>query len=337
MMGLFKRSGASPAPDLGALGAAVLALRAPAASTVPPSCIGVVADRGGRTRRAGAGQRLTLGEHETAFCFHPGPYSTDLLPFAAAPELGLRLSFAVDCPDPRVEQQRFDLYLASEAAATVALAQFGHALEEAVQRELAQGALALPPCTTPGEWNAFRAGLNQLLYTRFGITVEDCIPVDLENDYAQILRARTEPRVDTLPAPATGVPAIASDAHSLRRLFLELPCVTSGLRLAVLPPGQALFRRQQALLQRLDAVSLDIGTMPALELAAPGRLLDPARQAARAMHSAQAAAALDETWALLARLSLASGAELAAMFDEADRIVANLEFASAARRIAEPS
>lgn len=336
MMGLFKRGSASPAPDIGALGAGVLALRMPVAGTVPPSCIGVMADRGGRTRRAQAGQRLNPGEHETAFCFHPGPYSVDLLPFAAAPEMGLRLAFAVDGPDPRVGQQRFDLYLASEAGTTVEVAQFGRAIEAAVQRELAQGILALPPCTTVDEWHAFRAGLNQLLYIRFGITVDDCVPVDLDNDYAQVLRARIERPADLPPAAPASMP-LASDAHSLRRLFLELPCVASGLRLAVLPPGQALFRQQQALLQRLDAVTLDIVTMPALELAAPGRPLDPARQEARAAHSAQAAAALDDTWALMARMSLAGSAGMAAMFNEADRIVANLEYASAARRIAEPS
>ena len=48
MMGLFKRAAASQAPDLGALGAGMLALRIPAGSTVPASCTGVVADRGGQ-------------------------------------------------------------------------------------------------------------------------------------------------------------------------------------------------------------------------------------------------------------------------------------------------
>lgn len=347
MIGLFKwgernNSGV----DTSALGSATVALPLPSGSAIPAPCAGVIIDQGGRTRRAAEGSRLTLAEGERAWCFHPGPYAADLLPFGAAPEVGLRVSFAVDCPDPRVAQQRFDLFLASEADGRLELGEFAAAIEHALQRELAQGNLELPPCTTLDEWNAFRAGFNQLLYTRFGVTVEDCVPVDLgaSNDYARILLARAAQAPASSPlaagdaaaeAPASpAVPDAEADARALRRLFLELPCVMCGLRLAVLPPGQQLFRQHQALLQRLDQVSLSVNTMPALELAAPNQPLAHAQQARRARHSRRAVAALDEAWALLARLERAAAAQLPALFDEADRIVANLEHDSAARRVA---
>ncbi|MDQ1812948.1 hypothetical protein RBA41_06480 [Massilia sp. CCM 9210] len=342
MIGLFKRQAKATPPDTSALGTATLALRMDSGCTVPKGCIGVVADKGGHTRRVAEASRIVLADIETAFCFHPGPYGVDLLPFAAAPELGLRLSFAVDGPDPRVAQQRFDLYLASEAGDTLGLGDFAAAIEAALQQELALGHLALPPCTTLDEWNAFRAGFNQLLYTRFGISVDDCIPVDLGErvDYAALLLARAV-SVPQVPAPqpqqvcaAAPFDAAAADARALRRLFVELPCVMHGLRMAVLPPGQALFQQHMALLQRLDNVSLSVNTMPALALAAPGETLPADRQLTRTRHSLRASAALDEAWALLARLGLAADGDLAPLFDDADRIVANLEHACAARRVA---
>ncbi|RSZ60130.1 hypothetical protein HF313_14615 [Massilia atriviolacea] len=343
MIGLFKRPARTTPPDTSALGTATLALRMGSGCTVPKGCTGVVADGGGHTRRVAEGTRIVLAETENAFCFHPGPYGADLLPFAGAPELGLRLSFAVDAPDPRVAQQRFDLFLASEAGDTLALSAFAASVESALQQELALGHLALPPCTTLDEWNAFRGGFNQLLYTRFGISVDDCVPVDLGDrvDYAAMLLARAAdvPQAEPPPSKAAAAPVDAqgSDARALRRLFLELPCVMHGLRMAVLPPGQALFQQHRALLQRLDQVSLSVNTMPALELAAPGEPLAAERQRARTRHSLRASAALDEAWALLARLGLAGEGELAPLFDDADRIIANLEHECAARRVANPT
>jgi hypothetical protein len=338
MIGLFKRTAAVAAPDTAALGTRALALPMPSGAVVPPGCVGVVFDKGGRTRRIAPGGRFKLEAHESACCFHPGPYSADLLPFAAAPEVGLRLNFAIDAPDPRVAQQRFDLYLASEAGGVVSLAAMAGAMQAALQRELGQGNLDLPPCTSLAEWNTFRAGLNRLLYTRFGVIVDDCIPVDLGEgvDYAQILLARAAPLAPAAPALAASTSPMLSDAQAMRRLFLELPCVMCALRLAVLPQGQAQFRQHQALLQRLDQVSLSAATMPALELAAPGQPLAAAMQARRAHHSSAAAVALDEAWSLLARMSLADGLPLAPLFDDADRIVANLEYHCSERRIALP-
>jgi hypothetical protein len=283
----------------------------------------------GTLSRLAAGGRAPASE---AWCFHPGPYTIEFAPFAASPELGLQLSFVIDAPDPRVAQQRFDLYLASEVGECLSVVDFAALIESAVQRELAQGNLELPPCTTPDEWNTFRGGLNRLLYQRFGITVDDCLPVDLGDkvDYAQLLRERA-----SRPAPTTAPTATrfarapaAADSLALRRLFLELPALASALRQVALPEGQGHFPRQQQLLQRLDYVALTIDTMPALDLVGPGRKLDLAGQAVRAQASDDAALALDEAWSLVARL----GHSPAALLDDADRIAANLELHCAARR-----
>lgn len=341
---LLRRMTGAPAFEAAGLGSQVLARPIASGCQLPPGGIGVVLDAAGHTRRVSAGGRISLVGGDAAWCFHPGPYGCDLVPFAAAPEIGLRVSFAVDSPDPRVTQQRFDLYLASEGVGEIDLAGFAAQAEAALQRELAQGNLQLPPCTTLDEWNAFRGGFNQLMYTRFGVTVDDCVPVDLagSRDYARELLAR----VDAAPAPAAQAAPAASgpkpfdpaldDARALRRLFLELPCLMCRVRLAALPQGQGLFRQQQALLGRLDLVSLAASTMPALALAAPGQPLACEQQLRRARHSLRAEAALDEAWALLARLERADDAALAGLLDEADRIVANLEHDMAGRKRVTP-
>jgi hypothetical protein len=121
----------------------------------------------------------------------------------------LRLRFVVDAANPRVSQQRFDLYLYSETAGRLAVADFAASVELALQAELVQGALDLPPCITLEEWHAFRAGLNQLMYTRYGVTVDDCVPVDLGErvDYATTLRTRAQQEaaaiavLQSLPSP----------------------------------------------------------------------------------------------------------------------------------------
>ncbi|MCC6072320.1 hypothetical protein ACFSQU_07710 [Massilia sp. GCM10020059] len=275
------------------------------------------------------GSRTSLAKGELLYCFHPGPYTVDLVPFAAAPEAGLRLTFVVDTPDPRVAQQRFDLFLASEAGERLELRDLRTAIETALRRELAQGNLELAPCATLDEWDAFRAGVDELLYMRFGVTVEDCMPADV-GDYAAALKSRPAPAPQPEPVRAPDTLSPDADARALRRLFLELPRLASALRQVALPPGQDLFGQHQALLRRLDQVSLLVSTMPALELEAPGKRLDARQQARRARHSVHALAALDEAWALLARLK---AGPLAAVMDDADRIVANLEHDSAGRRL----
>lgn len=337
MLNLFTRPFRQPSPDLSGLGAAFIALPLAKGSTVPEGCFAVLANQEGHTRRLGEGARAAILDGETAWCVHPGPYDCELTPFAAAPEIGLRVRFAIDGADPREARQRFDLFLASEGGPQVALEALVADLQAALQRELAQGNLDLPPCTSFEEWNAFRTGFNQLLYTRYGVMVDDCVPVDLgaARDLAALLGARLALQgapVMAAPAPQEAFDAAAEDARSLRRLFLELPGVMCGLRLAVFPPDCATFRRHQDLLRRLDLASLSVGTMPALALAAPNAPLAAGEQLRRARASRRAAGALDEAWALLARMQHCEGARVALLLDEADRIVANLECDCAARR-----
>jgi hypothetical protein len=337
VLNLFIRPFRPPPAVLDGLGAGFIALPLAKGCTVPAGCFAVLASREGRSRRLSEGARVAILDGETAWCVHPGPYQCELTPFAAAPEIGLRVRIAIDAPDPRETQQRFDLFLASEGEQRVALDGFVASLQQALQRELAQGSLDLPPCTSFEEWNVFRTGFNQLLYTRFGVMVDDCVPVDLgaTRELAALLAARLALQPAGQPAtlpPQEAFDAALEDARALRRLFLELPGLMCGLRLAVLPADCATFRRHQELLRRLDLVSLSVGTMPALALAAPGQPLPGAGQLRRARHSRRAAAALDEGWALLARLKLSDAAQAAALLEEGDRIVANLEHDCAARR-----
>jgi hypothetical protein len=332
MIGLFRRASAAPT---GTLGSATVAVRVPSGTVVPKNCVGLVYDGGGRMRRAGAGNRLQAVGAELACCFHPGPYQVDLQPYASAPECGLQLRFAVDAPDPRLPLQRFDLYLAGEVNGELSLEEARDAMETALRRELELGGLDLPPCTSIAEWNQFRAGLNQLLYTRFGVMVDDCLPVDLGDrvDYARSLRERAQARIAQQAAAPAFDPAMA-DARALRRLFLELPSVMAGLRQAPLSAGCEAFQRHRALMQQLDAVNLSIGTMPALALEAPGVALDAPNQVRRARRAMEAVTAMDEAWGLLARLQLAGESQVPALLEDADRIAANLALAVAGRRAA---
>jgi hypothetical protein len=341
MLGFFKRSAAPE--NACELGRTVVALALPAGVAPPSGCQAVVVGTDGRTRRLQAARRIEARPGETAYAFHPGPYTADLAPFETAPEIGLRTSFAVDAPDPQASQQRFDLYLAAEVSGRLDLAALVAAIEATLRHELGTGGLALPPCTTLDEWNAFRQGFNQLLYMRFGVTVDDCVPVDLgdTHDYARVLAQRVEGQAERkadVPAPAAGAPEAGrfepapEDAKALRRLFLELPCLMCGMRLAAMPAAQEQFHRQQALLQRLDLVSVAVNAMPALDLAAPGQPLAAEEQLRRARHSRRACVSLDEAWALLARLRQAGEAALPQLYDEAERIVANLEADCAGRR-----
>ncbi len=338
MIPFFKR--AAPVHDACSLGRTAVALPLSPGCGAPPGCPVVIVDADGRPRRATtpAGKKVELRPGELAWAFHPGPYTIDLVPYAQAPEIGLRTTFAIDPHDPAAAGKRFDLYLAAEADGRVDLAALGMNVESAVRSALEQGSLDLPPCADIDEWNAFRQGLNRLLYLRFGLTVDDCVPVELEGvDYAAQLAARAvgNNAECAVPAPSAEkvVPDVA-DAKALRRLFLELPCLMCGLRLGALPNGQDQFRQQQALLQRLDRLSVEITSMPALVLAAPGQPLALDEQLRRMRHSRRATVALDEAWALLSRLEGAQGERLAALYDEAERIVANLEADCAGRRAA---
>jgi hypothetical protein len=222
-MALFKRFRNSAAADEAAvgerLGSEWIAVRREASSMAPAQCVTLVYGEAGTSRRLvsfrsdGGAVKIACMKGERAWCFHPGPYVADVVPFAAAPEIGLRMVFVIDAADPRVTQQRFDLYLVSEqedGIAQLTLESFGAQAQAALRGALEQGVLDLPPCTSLEEWNLFRAGLNELMYTRFGVTVEDCVPVDLGDttDFAAMLRSRAA-AADEIYA---GVPAVtASD------------------------------------------------------------------------------------------------------------------------------
>lgn len=347
MMRIFSRR-RKQATDTGGLGATLIALRLDDGDLAPAQSTMVMFNAAGHARRVAVG-KVSCEQGEMAFCFHPGPYTVDLIPFASAPEWGLRLRFVVDAANPRVSQQRFDLYLYSETAGRLELADFAAAAEMALQAELAQGALDLPPCISLEEWHAFRAGLNQLMYTRYGVTVDDCVPVDLgeQIDYATILQARTQQAAeagcvadsatpgitDADDKPSAGAMNIAEqDARALRRLFLELPALSGELRLLVLPEGLEIFQRHASLLLRLGMAGLNVNTMPSLAWAAPGQPLPVADQAMRSAQTLIAQSALDEAWSLLARLQLAEHQQWPLLLDEADRICANLETGLSLRR-----
>ncbi|MRW88773.1 hypothetical protein GJ699_02100 [Duganella sp. FT80W] len=213
-MGLFSRR-RKQAVDTEGLGSTLIALRLDAGEVAPAGSTVVVFNAGGHARRVAAG-KVACEPGEVVFCFHAGPYTVDLVPFAAAPEWGLRLRFVVDAANPRVSQQRFDLYLFSETAGRLTLEDFGLAAQMALQAELAQGTLELPPCTTLEEWHAFRAGLNQLMYTRYGVTVDDCVPVDLgeQTDYATILQTRAQQAAEAARLAQAAAPLVAAASAS---------------------------------------------------------------------------------------------------------------------------
>lgn len=358
-MGFFFRRRTSRT-DLAGLGDTLVAQPCEAGDVAPAGSTLVVFSANGQARRQLAG-KVALTEGQRAWCFHPGPYTLTLLPFAAAPEWGLQVKVVVDAANPRVAQQRFDLFLFSEVAQGLTLVLLQASLQAALQTALTQGVLELPPCTSLEEWHAFRAAFNQLLYTRFGLTVDDCVPTDLapQVDYAAQLRARAVP-VAVIPAvapsPAAGMPAkpaksatpatsasqpfadAQADAFGLRRLFLELPALSSGLRLLEVPAGAATFEAHQALLLRLEMASLSVQSMPALGWAAPDQPLPLAQQQRRSDRTLLSLQALDEGWSLLAqwqRAAIEPDAWLL-LLDQADRICANLETGLAGRRLAYP-
>lgn len=355
----------------------------PAGATV------VVFGADGQARRPAAfgGRPVAVHGGETAWWFGTGPHAVALVPFPAAPEIGLRLAFVIDSADPRLARQRFDLFLFSEVAGQcdrLLLADLAGRIEGALRGALQQGTLDLPPCASLDEWNAFRAGLDQLLYTRFGVTVDDCVPIELDDvDFAGLLRRRAAQGQGPSPVPPADPPTLAApamprarqsapqfapqsgpqsrqqsasqpapqsalqsgsdDAAALRRLFLELSDATRALRALPAPA----FAVRQALLQRLALAALDVNTMPSLAWTAPGRARGHGDMARLGAASAAAVRALDELWALLARMKQpgdADGAGSAGGADgaqargkgsdegELDRIVANLEFHLAERR-----
>jgi hypothetical protein len=263
-MGLFTRR-RKQTTDTSGLGTSVIALRLDAGDVAPDDSTVVVFNAAGHARRAAAG-KVACEQGESVFGFHPGPYTVDLVPFAAAPEWGLRLRFVVDAANPRVAQQRFDLYLYSETSGDLQLAGFGASAQTALQAELAQGALDLQPCTSLDEWHAFRAGLNQLMYTRYGVTVDDCVPVDLgdETDFADVLKARAQRAAEaerlTAAASAAANAAMPTAIHVLQEPEAAAPFPAAGM-----PPRAASVSKTSA---RCDAEAPPQAAAPASQSSA---------------------------------------------------------------------
>src|SRR5690349_10164132 len=178
-MKLFGRT--ATLPDAALLGQAVMALRCDEMA-VPAGTTVTVLAADGRARRplVRAGIPVTCAVGEAAWCWHAGPYAMDLVPFAAAPEVGLRLTGMVAGADTVPGGERFELLLAAEAPPErLTVAAFALLVQGALRGALEQGLLELPPGTALEEWHTFRGGVNELLYTRFGLIVTDCVPVDL--------------------------------------------------------------------------------------------------------------------------------------------------------------
>ena len=322
---------------MAALGTDWLALPAHQGAALPERCLMLYVDPAGHVRQAREG-KVAARSGESAWCVHVGPYRCAFPPFAAAPELGLRLDY---CIDAGADLARFGLLLASESVGPLAAGAFTQAVQDAVQSALQQGALELPPCVSAAEWQSFRAGLDELMFTRFGVTVEDCVPHDLHPavDFAAQLRQAAAsvaepcivmPDAATAPALPDYAPDHASpadDARALRRLFLELPALAAALRALPLAEGQ--FAQRQDALRRLALAALEASTMPALGLAAPGVALAQDTIARRIAQALAAQAALEQGWAVLAQWRAASAP---APLDELERILSNLAVALAARR-----
>jgi hypothetical protein len=259
MFGFGKpRSAMQEAP----LGTTLVALRVHGDVRLPPGCVELVFSAAGQARRA---PHTRAAKGELAVAYHPGPYETVFAPFAGAPEIGLRLRYLADAADPRVAQQRFDLFLFSEAGEALSVQALHQATAAAVRDALAQGVLELPACTTLDEWHGFRAGLNELLYTRFGLTVDDCVPVDLgdEIDYAHMLRARAGQALAAPPAPPA--PAIRArttqGADAAARAGEALPATTGAATTRSTPREEV-------------AVAAPAGTRDAAAATAPGGTRD---------------------------------------------------------------
>ncbi len=368
------------------LGQTLIVCPALAQQAVPAGCIGIAIAPDGSSRRHASGQ--VIPQAEQAFWVHPGPWQSQLCLHPATPEIALKLRFVLDSPDPRVQVQRFDLFLASEFANEVAnqvahqsnthqsqqnlaLSAFQARLEQGLQAELANGNMECGACMSLPEWMRFRAQLERWLYTRFGLTIEDCALVDVgeQLDYAQILLQRAaagvsssvspsvSPNVspDFSPSPSPSISAgvevlpnipppvlpqpqykpALHDAAQLRRLFLELPDFT--LRWRALNPAPGFFALQQTAAQRLSLLKGQVSAMPALAWANPHQTLSASQIAIRSAHLHEAMLAWDEAWSLLARLHQiendAAGtlAQWQREQDHIDRILTNLEHSLAAR------
>ena len=345
------------------LGETHIACPAAARMAVPAGCIGIAIEADGSSRRYASGQVMPTASMKSSdqqqspqqspqklpqksFWVHAGPYHTQLCLHPATPEIGLKIAFVLDSLDPRVNVQRFDLFLASEIEQDLSLASMQARLESGLQAELAAGGLECGACMSLPEWMRFRAQLERWLYTRFGLVIEDCALLDLgeQVDYAQILlqRAATvsaapaaphplppgpmadpsdEPKIPEMPPkmPQEIAPEMPQAARSDKGR--DVPGMSDAAQLRrlflelpdftarwrAMNPPEGYFSLQQTTAQRLSLLKAQVSAMPALAWASPQQALTAAQIKTRSGHMQQAIAAWEQAWFLLARLTQPPG------------------------------
>ncbi len=253
---------------------------------------------------------------------HPGPYQVDLFLQAQTPELALRLSLVLDqfdSSEPALSPQaRFALFLHSEEIKELRVSQLQQRLQAWIDTLLAQQHLQIETCPTAAEWQALRKQLEQFIFTRFGLSVEDCLPVDVgqQRDTALLLLAQQSAQIEAsktsqAPLPTAVQPARLAPSSSpspsagqvIRRLFVELPALCHAWRMLAWPSDLTWYANWQALAQRIDQVQSIIATPPSSLL--------HAKQSVQQLHSA-----LEQAWALLAQVQQLPAIELAQHADQ---------------------
>ncbi|WP_338845039.1 hypothetical protein V8J88_15210 [Massilia sp. W12] len=248
--------------------------------------------RPGQARIAAGGQ-LQPGDWLLA----PGPHTLQFPLLAAWPECGVSLQICASTPDPRLPQQRLELYLqefARQYGPHLSLSHLQSQIAQSVQNACARGRIRLSSCPDAHEWQSARSELEKLLYLRFGWLVENCLPCALQPGEAQALALLQA--ADHAQAAANAAPAAPPEAPAAlpptatalaQRLFLELPALAHSWRAQTLF-GAAHAQRQQLLRQAslLEALAA----------------LPPRQEAGAAPSSAHAQAwqALDACWETLA-------------------------------------
>lgn len=214
---------------------------ASAKQPVPAGAIGIALDAQGHSTRYLAGQRMPLPDQGKVFWVYPGPFRCSVQLHPATPEIGLALSFVLDAPDPRVREQRFDLFLASEVEGTLTVAQLAQRWQAQLQHEWASGGIDCGPCLVIREWMRLRGQLERWLYTRYGLTIEDCALVDLgaEVDYAALLLQRAAQQGESVQGGALeqGSFATAGAAATVAGQPARAPASERGDTLAPASPA----------------------------------------------------------------------------------------------------
>ncbi len=288
----------------GQLGKEIVAYRLPVNGEITLDCFACHTNQALLTGKAPQGAHVV----------HRGPYTAKILPQADIPELALHLQLVIDQLDNAVAEARFALFLHSELIEELSLTELTRRIQECVNAQVAQGYLLIDTCPSAAEWQEYRAQLEKLLFTRFGLSVEDCLPVDLAEqvDYASQLIAQelavasaeiTEPSAQLTPVKhSTIFPRHLTEIAVSRRMFLELPALCRQWRALAWPRDVALFARLQAVAQRMDLLEAHYASPPT---------------ALQRRQAQQLFLTLEQAWALLARLQLVNFAVAEAVQSDA--------------------